>query len=103
GFKVWPTEVESLMYRHPAIREACVIASPDPRRGETVKAVIVLAEGQRASEAEIMAWCREQMASYKCPQIVEFVDELPKSPTGKLLWRVLQDEEKQRAAAAQPS
>jgi fatty-acyl-CoA synthase len=100
GFKVWPSEVESLMYRHPAIQEACVIAAPDARRGETVKAVVVLAAGATLSEAELIAWCREQMSAYKVPTRVEFVDELPKSPTGKLLWRVLQEQEKAKAAAA---
>ncbi len=100
GFKVWPTEVESLMYAHPAIREVCVIASPHPRRGETVKALVVLAAGQSATEQEIIDWCRANMAAYKCPELVEFVDELPKSPTGKLMWRQLQEAERQRAGAA---
>lgn len=95
GFKVWPSEVEAMMYRHPAIQEACVIASPHPRRGETVKAVVVLRESERdqVSEADIIDWCREQMAAYKVPTIVEFVEDLPKSPSGKLLWRELQEQE----------
>lgn len=95
GFKVWPSEVEGLMYRHPAIHEVCIISSPDPKRGETVKACIVLtpeAEG-KTTEADITSWCKEQMAAYKVPTIVEFVDALPKSPTGKLMWRALQEEE----------
>jgi fatty-acyl-CoA synthase len=102
GFKVWPAEVESMMYRHPAIHEACVIAAPHPRRGETVKAVVVLTDEQKGqvSEKDIILWCREQMAAYKCPEMVEFVDELPKSPTGKLLWRVLQEQEKEKAKSA---
>ncbi|MDX1633956.1 MAG: long-chain fatty acid--CoA ligase [Marinobacter sp.] len=102
GFKVWPSEVESLMYRHPAIRECCVISSPHPRRGETVKACIVLtpeAEDQTTAEA-ISAWCKEEMAAYKVPEIIEFVPELPKSPTGKLMWRALQDAEWKRAGNA---
>lgn len=98
GFKVWPTEVEALMYGHPAIKEVCVIASPDPRRGETVKALVVLrAEQQgKVTEADIIAWCKANMAAYKCPTAVEFVDELPKSPTGKLMWRQLQEQERAR-------
>ena len=95
GFKVWPAEVESLMYRHPAIQESCVISAPHERRGETVKACVVLAKDQkgRVSENDIIEWCKEQMAAYKVPQIVEFRDELPRSPTGKVMWRSLQEEE----------
>ena len=95
GFKVWPSEVEVLMYRHPAIHEVCIISAPDPKRGETVKACIVLtseAEGSTSVE-DITGWCKEQMAVYKVPAIVEFVSALPKSPTGKLMWRALQEEE----------
>ncbi|WP_166261769.1 long-chain fatty acid--CoA ligase [Marinobacter salicampi] len=94
GFKVWPSEVEALMYHHPAIHEVCVISSPHPKRGETVKACIVLVPGADATtEADIASWCKEQMAAYKVPEIIEFVDELQKSPTGKLMWRALQEEE----------
>ena len=95
GFKVWPSEVEGLMYRHPAVHEVCIISSPDPKRGETVKACIVLtpeAEGNVAAD-EITGWCKQQMAAYKVPTIIEFVDSLPKSPTGKLMWRALQQGE----------
>jgi fatty-acyl-CoA synthase len=101
GFKVWPTEVESLMYQHPAILEACVIGTPDPHRGETVKAVIVpRPEWRGRIEAQaIIDWCRENMAAYKCPRIIEFVDALPKSGAGKIMWRELQDREAAAAAA----
>jgi fatty-acyl-CoA synthase len=95
GYKVWPSEVEGLMYRHPGIHEVCIISSPDPKRGETVKACIVLtpeAEGKTSAE-DITSWCKEQMAAYKIPTLIEFVDQLPKSPTGKLMWRALQEEE----------
>ncbi|SOB76987.1 fatty-acyl-CoA synthase [Marinobacter sp. LV10R510-11A] len=95
GFKVWPSEVEGMMYRHPAIHEVCIISAPDPKRGETVKACIVLtpeAEGITSVE-DITGWCKQQMAVYKVPTIVEFVSALPKSPTGKLMWRTLQEEE----------
>jgi fatty-acyl-CoA synthase len=100
GYKVWPAEVEALMYRHPAILEACVIAAADEKRGETVKALVVLkdeAQG-RVSEADIVAWSHEHMAAYKSPRIVEFVKSLPKSGSGKILWRELQDRERERAA-----
>ena len=98
GYKVWPAEVESLMYAHPALREVCVISAPHERRGETVKALAVLAAGhEQTTEQEILDWCREQMAAYKCPQTVVFVESLPKSPTGKILWRQLQELEWQSA------
>jgi fatty-acyl-CoA synthase len=101
GFKVWPTEVESQMYQHPAILEACVIGTPDAHRGETVKAVVVLKPEWRGriDEASLINWCRENMAAYKYPRIVEFVESLPKSGAGKIMWRELQDRE---TAASNP-
>jgi fatty-acyl-CoA synthase len=95
GFKVWPAEVESLMYRHPAVQEACVIAARDARRGETVKAVVVLKKdwGGRIADAELIDWCRQNMAAYKIPRLIEFADALPKSGAGKILWRELQERE----------
>ena len=93
GFKVWPAEVEAAMYQHPAIKECCIIASPDARRGETVKAVVVLKPGATASAEEIMAWARGRMAAYKAPRKVEFMDELPRTGSGKLMWRLLQERE----------
>ncbi|HLJ82395.1 MAG TPA: long-chain fatty acid--CoA ligase [Ktedonobacterales bacterium] len=106
GYKVWPAEVETLLYRHPAVQEACVIASPDERRGETVKALVVLRESHRSTTTpeEIMAWARGEMAAYKCPRSVEIVEGLPKSASGKVLWRVLQEQEREgmtRALGAQ--
>src|SRR5690606_6159571 len=94
GFKVWPSEVENLMYRHPAIQECCIISVPHERRGETVKACVVLKanHASKVSEEDIISWCKEEMAAYKVPTYVEFMESLPRSPTGKLLWRVLQDE-----------
>jgi fatty-acyl-CoA synthase len=105
GFKVWPAEVEALMYKHPAIQEACVIAAQDARRGETVKALVVLKDGYQGqcSAQDIMAWAHEHMAVYKSPRIVEFVSTLPKSGTGKVLWRELQEQEMARAEGAKPS
>ncbi len=96
GFKVWPAEVEAVLYRHPAIKEVCVIGVPDSRVVEEVKAFVVLKpeyEG-KVTEQEIISWAKEQMAAYKYPRIIEFVRELPKSGAGKILWRVLQEKEK---------
>lgn len=91
GYKVWPAEVENMLYAHPAVQEACVIGIDDAKRGETVKAVLVARAGARIpTEDEFMAWCRDQMAAYKVPRIVEFVEQLPKSATGKIQWRELQ-------------
>jgi len=98
GFKVWPAEVEMLLYKHPAVQEACIIAARDAYRGETVKAVVVLrteAEGKTSAE-DIITWSRDHMAAYKVPKIVEFVDALPKSGSGKVMWRLLQDQESAR-------
>jgi fatty-acyl-CoA synthase len=95
GFKVWPAEVEALMFRHPAIQEACIISTQDAYRGESVKAVVVLrATHKTTSEQEIIDWCRDNMAVYKMPRTVQFVDALPKSGSGKVMWRLLQDAEK---------
>ncbi len=94
GYKVWPAEVEAILHSHPAIQEACVIASPDAHRGETVKAVIVLMPALRhTSAADILAWCREKMATYKAPRMVEIVESLPRMATGKIAWRELQEKE----------
>ena len=95
GFKVWPAEVEALMFRHPAIAEACVISTKDGYRGESVKAVVVLRDAARGqtTEQDIIHWCRENMAVYKAPRVVQFVDALPKSGSGKVMWRLLQEKE----------
>lgn len=94
GFKVWPAEVELMLYKHPAVQEACIIASRDAYRGESVKAVIVRRPDHADATAEdIIDWARDQMAAYKYPRVVEFVEALPKSGAGKVLWRVLQERE----------
>lgn len=102
GFKVWPAEVEAMMYAHPAIQEVCVIAAHDERRGETVKALVVLRDAFKGqvSEQSIIDWSHEHMAAYKSPRIVQLVDSLPKSGTGKVQWRELQEQERSRAARA---
>ena len=95
GFKVWPSEVELLLYKHPAVQEACVVSAQDAYRGETVKAIVVLRADARGKtqERDIVNWAHENMAAYKAPRIVEFVDVLPKSGAGKVMWRLLQDKE----------
>ena len=97
GFKVWPAEVESMMYQHPAVQECCIIAAKDAYRGETVKAVIVKRPGTTATAEDILQWAQEKMAAYKVPRVVEFVDTLPKTATGKVMWKVLQDQELAKA------
>ena len=99
GFKVWPSEVELLMFKCPLIQEACIIGAQDAYRGETVKAVVVLrAEAKgTAKEQDIIDWAREHMAAYKVPKIVEFIDALPKSGSGKVMWRLLQEREQAKA------
>ena len=89
GYKVWPRDVEDVLYMHPAVREAGVIGVPDAYRGETVKAVVSLKPGQEASGDDIIAFCRERMAAYKYPRIVEIVAELPKTATGKIMRQAL--------------
>ena len=95
GFKVWPAEVEALMFKHPAIQEACIISTSDIYRGESVKAVVVLraAFKNQIGEVDIINWCKDNMAAYKYPRVVQFVDALPKSGAGKVMWRALQEAE----------
>jgi len=101
GFKVWPAEVEALMFKHPAIQEACIISTVDAYRGESVKAVVVLrgAFKEQVTEAEIIDWCKDNMAAYKYPRVVQFVDSLPKSGAGKVMWRALQEAEAAKVGA----
>ena len=84
------------MFRHPAIQEACIIATQDSYRGESVKAVVVLRPSHQGlvTEQNLIDWCRDNMAVYKVPHVVEFVASLPKSGAGKVMWRVLQEAEK---------
>jgi long-chain acyl-CoA synthetase len=89
GYNIYPADVEAVLFEHPKVREAAVIGVPDEYRGETVKAFVVLKEGESATEEEIIEFCREGMASYRVPRIVEFRDDLPKSMVGKVLRREL--------------
>ena len=98
GLKVWPAEIEACLFMHPMVKEVCVIAALDSRRGETVKAMVVLkpeSVGQLSCE-ELEAWARARLAAYKVPRIVEFVDGLPKTSAGKVMWRLLQDQQAER-------
>jgi long-chain acyl-CoA synthetase len=91
GYKVWPREVEDVLYDHPAIREAAVVGVPDPYRGETVKAYVSLRPDASVTPEELVGYCRERLAAYKYPREIELVAELPKTPTGKILRRALRD------------
>lgn len=91
GYKVWPREVEDVIYQHPAVREAAVIGVEDLYRGETVKAYVSLVEGKEATPEEIISFCKQRLAAYKYPRKVEIIDEVPKTATGKFLRRVLRD------------
>jgi len=92
GFKVFPREVEEILFLHPAVREAAVVGTPDPVRGEAVKAFVVLREGVQVAPDALIAFCRDRIASYKVPEAVEFVPALPKSPSGKVLKKDLRRE-----------
>ncbi len=89
GFNVYPREIEEVLYAHEGIVEAAVLGVPHERHGEEVKAVVVPAPGHTLDPAALVAWCKERLAAYKYPRIVEFSEELPKGPTGKILKREL--------------
>jgi long-chain acyl-CoA synthetase len=100
GFNCYPREVEEVLYTHPKVANAAVIGVPDPKSGEAVKAFIQLVSGETASEEEILEFCRERLTGYKRPRTVEFKDELPTSVIGKVLRRVLRDEELKKLESA---
>ena len=95
---MWPRDVEDALYGHTAVREVAVVGVPDDYRGETVKAFVSLKPGASATADELIAYCRERMAAYKYPRQVEFVDELPKTASGKVLRRELRQQEVSRTA-----
>ena len=93
GLKIYPREVEDILYEHPAVMEAAVVGVPDTYKGETAKAFVVFKDGETASKEELAEFCKTRMARYKVPKYYEFKDELPKSAVGKILRRVLRDQE----------
>ncbi len=93
GFNIYPREVDEVLYRHPKVKDAVTAGIPDPYRGETVKAFVVPVEGQKVSAEEIIAFCREKLTAYKVPKEVEFRTELPQTAAGKILRRILREEE----------
>ncbi len=96
GFNIYPREVDEVLYRHPKVAEAVTVGVPDPYRGETIKVFVVLKAGQTATEAEIIKFCKEKLAPYKVPKLVEFRDGIPKSAVGKILRKILREEEMAR-------
>ncbi|MGH2546063.1 MAG: long-chain-fatty-acid--CoA ligase [Actinomycetota bacterium] len=102
GFNVYPTDVEQVLYRHPKIQQVCVVGIPDAKTGEAVKAFVVLKQGEAATEQDVLSWARDEkhgLTGYRAPKSVEFREELPTTMVGKVLRRVLLEEEKQRAGA----
>ncbi|UOE96527.1 long-chain-fatty-acid--CoA ligase [Alkalihalobacillus sp. LMS39] len=101
GFNIYPREIEEVLYEHESIQEAVIIGVPDPYRGETVKAFVVLKDGHSVTEAELDQYCRKNLAAYKTPKLYEFRDELPKTLVGKILRRVLVEEELKKLEKAE--
>jgi long-chain acyl-CoA synthetase len=99
GFNIYPNEIDDILFAHPKIAEACAIGVSDQYRGETVKAYIVMQEGESLTAEEVQAYCRESLAPYKIPKIIEFIDELPKSGVGKILRRVLKEKDMEKTTA----
>jgi long-chain acyl-CoA synthetase len=97
GFNVYPRDVEDILFQHPKVAIAAVVGVPDPKSGEAVKAYIQLKPGETATAEEILAFCKDHMAAYKRPKYIEFRDTLPMSNVGKVLRRLLRDEERSKA------
>jgi long-chain acyl-CoA synthetase len=96
GYNIYPREIDEVLFEHPKIKEACAIGVPDAYRGETVKAFIVVKDGETLTEEEIIEYCRENLAAYKVPKIIEFMDDLPKSAIGKIMRKELRQMEEER-------
>ncbi|NQU15253.1 MAG: long-chain fatty acid--CoA ligase [Desulfobacteraceae bacterium] len=97
GYNIYPRDIDEVLYEHPKIQEACAVGLPDPYRGETVKAFVVTKPGETLTEEAVISFCREKLAAYKVPKLVEFMDELPKSTVGKVIRRKLREMEMERA------
>ena len=93
GYNIYPREIDEVLYQHPKIMDAVAVGIKDEYRGETIKAFVVLKEGETATDKEIIGFCREKLAAYKAPKLVEFRTELPKSAVGKVLRKILRQEE----------
>jgi long-chain acyl-CoA synthetase len=100
GYNIYPVELDDVLMGHPKILEACTIGLPHEYRGETGKAFIVVKEGQELTEDEVVAYCKENLAAYKVPKLLEFIDELPKSAVGKILRRKLRDMEMEKTESS---
>lgn len=96
GYNIYPVELDNVLFEHPKILEACTIGVSDAYRGETVKAFVVVKQGETLSEQEVIDFCKERLAPYKVPKIIAFIDELPKSAVGKILRRKLKDMEEEK-------
>jgi long-chain acyl-CoA synthetase len=99
GFNIYPRDIEEVLYTHPKIMEAAVAGINDPYRGETLKAYVVLKEGETMTEEEVIEHCKANLAAYKVPKLVEFKKELPKTMVGKVLRRMLREEEEKKGSA----
>jgi long-chain acyl-CoA synthetase len=97
GFNVYPREVEEVLYKHPKVMEAAVVGIPDIKRGDNIKAFLVLKPGETSTAEEMITYCRENLTRYKVPREIEFRDALPKTLVGKILRRALRDEEMGKA------
>ena len=102
GFNIYPNEIDDILMSHPDILEACTIGVPDTYRGETVKAYVALKPGASLSEEEVIAYCRENLAAYKVPRSIAFIDAIPKTTVGKILRRAVRelDERREREKSA---
>ena len=89
GENIYPREIDEILYQHPAVAAAAAMGVPDPLYGEEVAAFLVLKDGMNVSEEDLLSYCRQRLADYKCPKTIRFVAEIPKGPTGKLLKREL--------------
>ena len=103
GYNIYPNEIDQVLFGHPKILEACVVGVPHEYRGETVKAFIVVKQGAVLTEQEVLEYCNANLAKYKIPKIIEFIDELPKSAVGKILRKELRRMELEKAHKKQPS
>jgi long-chain acyl-CoA synthetase len=99
GFNIYPREIDEVLHEHPKVELACAVGVPDPYRGETVKAFVVCRQGETLTEEEMISFCKERLTAYKVPTVVEFRESLPTSIIGKVLRKILRDEEIQKSKA----